>query len=600
MVKCLRIAITLTLVFSALLIFAACGGSSSSGGTATTATTTEPQSPQQPAQPAPATAPDAPTRPSTLAPLTAPAPVAPAPLPGDEMSGPAPVKRLVISMTPPTEESNDGVGLGGTAAWQLGPMYEWTASVDPETGAYVPMLAEDWSISDKAIKFTFREGVQFHSGWGEVTAHDFAHAIDNALHVDNTNAQYKANVEGVEVLNDREAQVNLKVINVTLFRNISQFVGGFEIMSSSNFEDVGQVYPGLDDLPIAGTGPYQFVERVEGSYVRFRRVPYEHWRASPEFEELELRFIGEESTRLAALLTGEIHITPLATDLHGTAFERGMSSIKGTIPARRTLLSYLCCYLEDREKPELGYVYPDVPMTDIRIRRALSKAIDRDIINRALFNGGADLMLVQGYNQRSDGWNPEWEALYPERFGYDPVAAKALLAEAGYGPDNPYEMGMILLSSYRGLPEGQDLVLAVVDMLQDIGVKVNIESMDSNTQQSRARSLEFDNHLQLRQTSSDLFTNVFIYGSQWARTPGNFVVPRLNELHLAARATMNQAEHTRIFREVGDLFVELNQSIPLLWVPTVVIYNPEVVSDWRYPGSMIALWSHFDNVKAAR
>ena len=196
MVKHLRIAITLTLVFSALLIFAACGGSSSSGGTATTATTTEPQAPQQPAQPVAATAPDAPTRPSTLAPLVAPTAAAPTGSVSLPPPGPAAVKRLVMAMTPPTEETNAGNRMGGTAAWQLGPMYEWTASVDPETGAYTPMLAEAWTISEKAIKFRFREGVQFHSGWGDLTAHDFAQSIADALHEDNTNAQYKANVAG--------------------------------------------------------------------------------------------------------------------------------------------------------------------------------------------------------------------------------------------------------------------------------------------------------------------------------------------------------------------------------------------------------------------
>ncbi|HIG20754.1 MAG TPA: hypothetical protein EYQ78_08380, partial [Candidatus Poseidoniales archaeon] len=83
-------------------------------------------------------------------------------------------------------------------------------------------------------------------------------------------------------------------------------------MSSKNFDAVGE-YPGMDDQPMAGTGPYQFLERSEGSYVRFKRVPYQHWRATPEFEELELRFISEEFTRLAALQVGEVHITPLAT-----------------------------------------------------------------------------------------------------------------------------------------------------------------------------------------------------------------------------------------------------------------------------------------------
>ena len=598
MVTQLRIAATLGLVLSTLLILAACGGSDG-GSTATSATTVEPQAPQQPAQPAPATAPDAPTRPSTLAPLVAPTASAPIGAPVAAPPGPAPVKRLVISMTAPTDESNSALGVGGTSGWQLGPMYEWTASVDPETGAYTPMLAEDWTISEKSIKFRFREGVQFHNGWGEVTAHDFEDSVRDAMHEDNTgSAQYRANIENVEVLNDREAQVNLKRINVTLFRNISQFVGGFEIKSSQNFDEVG--YPTLDDPPIAGTGPYQFVERSEGSYVRYKRVPYQHWRATPDFEELELRFIGEESTRLAALLTSEVHISPLATDLHSTAFSKGMASVKGTIPAKRILFAYLCCYLNDRTMPELGYVYPDVPMMDIRIRRAISKAINRDVINQGLFNGGADVMQVQGYNPRSDGWNPEWPAVFEANFNYDPEGARALLAEAGYSANNPYEMNMILLSSYRGLPEGQDVVLATVDMLQDVGIKVNIESMDSATQGARARNLEFDNHLNLRQTSSDLFTNVFIYGSQWGRTPGVFIIPRLNELHLAARATMDQAQHTKIFREVGDIMVSQNQGIPLLWIPTVVIYNPDIVSEWVFPGSMIALYSHFDGVKAAR
>lgn len=597
MTRRLHIATAMTLILSTLLFLAACGGSSDSGGT--TATTTTPQQPQQPAQPAPATAPDAPTRPSTLAPLVAPTASAPTGAPVAPPPGPAAVERLIISMTAPTDESNSALGIQGTSGWQLGPMYEWTASVDPETGAYTPMLAEDWTISEKSIKFRFREGVQFHNGWGEVTAHDFEDSVRDAMHEDNTgSAQYRANIDNVEVLNDREAQVNLKRINVTLFRNISQFVGGFEIKSSQNFDETG--YPTLDDPPIAGTGPYQFVERSEGSYVRFKRVPYDHWRATPDFEELELRFIGEESTRLAALLTGEVHISPLATDLHSTAFSKGMSSVKGTIPAKRIMFQYLCCFLNDRTMPELGYVYPDVPMMDIRIRQALSKAIDRDVINQALFNGGADTMQVQGYNPRSDGWNSEWPAIFEANFNYDPEGARALLAEAGYGPDNPYEMGMILLSAYRGLPEGQDVVLATVNMLQDVGVKVNIESMDSATQGARARNLEFDNHLNLRQTSSDLFTNVFIYGSQWGRTPGVFVIPRLNELHLAARATMDQAQHTKIFREVGDIMMDQNQAIPLLWIPTVVIYNPDVVSEWVFPGSMIALYSHFDGVKAAR
>ncbi len=593
----IRLVSFLLIAISAVALVAACSSGDGSGGGGSVGTAPS-AAPAQPQAPAAAAAPEG-VRPNTLAPLTAPSASAPV-APSSVVVGPAAVKRLVIAVPAPLNESNAGIGITGTSGWQLGPMYEWVASVDPATGAYTPMLAEEWTLTNETIKFKFREGVQFHNGWGEMTAYDFQDAVRDAMHVDNDSSdQYRRNIDNVVVLNNREAVLNLKQINVTLFRNLSQFVGGFEFMSSKNFDAMGD-YPGLDDQPMAGTGAYQFLERSEGSYVRFKRVPYQHWRATPEFEELELRFISEEFTRLAALQVGEVHVTPLATDLHRVAFGDGMQLIKGTIPAKRTVMQFLCCVLKDRNDPSQGYHHPDVPMQNIKVRRALSKAIDRDKLNQALFGGGGELLITMGYNERSDGWNPEWATRYPEQFGYDPAAARSLLAEAGYGPNNPYEVNVVLATSYRGLPEGQDMMLAMVGMIEDIGVKVKLETMDGNAKASKIRANEMDNHLDLRQTSSDLFTNVFIYGSQFSRTPSVFIIPRLNELHVAARGTMDQAEHTKIFREVGDLMFDNNQNIPLLWIPNSLMYNPEIVAGWDFPGSMVAQYSHFDSVKAAR
>jgi peptide/nickel transport system substrate-binding protein len=477
-------------------------------------------------------------------------------------------------------------------------MYEWIASVDPHTGAYIPMLAEDWTISDTSLTLRFREGVQFHDGWGEFTAADFAEAINNALHEESTARSFYGRVfDRLEVHTDYEATLHLRQVYSTLFRNLSQFLPGFEMMSSANRLESG--YPKLDETPLAGTGPYRFADRSEGSFIRFTRVPYQHWRVTPDFPEMEIRFISEESTRLAALLAEEVHISPLATDLHSEAQSRGLALVQGTIPAKRTFVQYLCCFLSDPQQPETGYVHPDSPLMDIRVRRALSKAIDRDALNRALFNGSASTMYVQGYNSTSQGWNSDWVEQYPEVFGYDPAATRALLAEAGYGPDNPYEVGMVLLSAYRGLPEGQDVALAIVDMLTDVGIKVNVESMGSNAANDRMRGLDFDNHLNLSQTSADLFTNVFVYANQVNRTPNGYIIPRLNELSALVRSTTDPEAHSRHFREIGDLMVEHNQNIPLLWIPNVLIYNPAVVSEWVFPGSLIAQFTHWGYVRAA-
>ena len=67
----------------------------------------------------------------------------------------------------------------------------------------------------------------------------------------------------------------------------------------------------------------------------------------------------------------------------------------------------------------------------------------------------------------------------------------------------------------------------------------------------------------------------------------------------AARGTMDQTEHSKIFAEVGQLIYDNVQAVPLLWVPNAVIYNPEIISGWAFPGSMINAYSHWDNIKAA-
>ena len=85
------------------------------------------------------------------------------------------------------------------------------------------------------------------------------------------------------------------------------------MLSKKQFDEVG--VEGFDQEP-AGTGSYEYGGRVQGQSIWFEKAPQPHWRGeNPDFAEVELRWVREDLTRLAALLTGEIHVAALSREL---------------------------------------------------------------------------------------------------------------------------------------------------------------------------------------------------------------------------------------------------------------------------------------------
>ena len=185
----------------------------------------------------------------------------------------------------------------------------------------MPELAESWSIEDggRTLRFKLRRGVQFHNGMGEFTARDVKHSFETLMaQPPDTRAivsqtELKAGIEGAEIVNDYEIAFRAKITDITLLYQWTVNNTGSEITSKADFDARGGKMPtGPNEKPLAGTGPYQYMDRTQGQFIRFERVPYQHWREMPEFPELELRFNSENAARQAALLAGEIHGTRTA------------------------------------------------------------------------------------------------------------------------------------------------------------------------------------------------------------------------------------------------------------------------------------------------
>jgi len=559
------------------LIASAC--SSGDAGTAAQSATTQ----------APAAAP-------TSAPAPAPAAVEPA------------VSRLVIATQPVSFETNNPLRDGGvTTGFALKPVFESLIGYDAVGGALVPQLATSWSVepNGKSIRFKLRENVPFHNGNGNFSATDVVYSHSVIVADDSTHShsrQYKDAT--VEVVNDHEVIFHLGKANGEFLQIISELnPSSLDIESAADFAVLGT--PELGTRPLAGTGFYQFAERSDGQFVRLDRVSYEHWRSTPDFPELEFRFQAEASTRLASLLTEEAHLTNLSKDHLATATNEGMGIIPGSQFGLRAFLLFTGALGDTSygnykaQNTPCGYVHCDSPFLDVRVRKALNKGINRAELNQALFGGKAVPMYMNHMFPNNPLFNPDWERNFPKEYGYDPAAAKALLAEAGYSPDNPLELE--LRSPTVKLPEGQDVMDALSGYWRDIGIKANLNSEDPAALRAGGRAFAYSNHVQFRDDPNNQLQSWRVWNSDVPPRGTSVETPEINTLVHELRAQLDLGEQDKVLRQLGDLTYPLHTTGFLFWLKPEIAYNPKVVESYAFPGNTPgAFWSHVELIKAVR
>jgi ABC-type transport system substrate-binding protein len=518
------------------------------------------------------------------------------------------VTRLVIATQPiPVPTNNflkDGSVVSGFA---LKPMFESLIGYDAITGALVPQLATAWNVepNGKSIRFQLRKGVQFHNGVGEFTAADVVHSHAQIIADDSTHThsrQYKD--AATEVVNDHEIIFHLGTPNGEFLQVISELnPSSLDIESASDFAVLGT--PQLVSMPLAGTGFYQFTERAEGQYLRMERVPYEHWRVMPDFQELEFRFQAEASTRLAALLAEEVHMTNLSKDHIVTVKSEGMGTISGSQFGLRAFLLFTgvlgdTSYANyEQQNTPCGFAHCDSPFLDVRVRKALNKSINREELNQALFDGNAVPMYMNHMFPNNPQFNPDWKTNFPDEYGFDPAAAKALLAEAGYGPNNPLEIE--LRKPTVKLPEGPDIMDALAGYWSAIGVKANLNSEDSAALRAGGRAFAYKNHIQFRDDPNNQLQSWRVWNSDVAPRGSGLELPEVNTLVHTLRAQLDIGEQDKVLRQLGDLTYSLHTTGFLFWLKPEIAYNPDIVESYPFPGNTPgAFWSHVELIKGTR
>ena len=358
----------------------------------------------------------------------------------------------------------------------------------------IAMLAKSWSVSEDGSTWTFNlnEGVQFHKGYGEMTAEDVIWSM-RQFGAQGSKHPRASNIRGIwenedghaKAIDDYTVEVNSGEpwsevpINEIL---TSPGGGGTWIISKKQTDELGAEEA---NGQIAATGPWDLVEFRTGEFWRMEAVQ-DHWRKTPHFAELIFREIPEESSRIAGFQTGNLDTTLIAFDSLPLIREVEGAEIMQLPGGGESALTFYGQYYVGigTENQQPGYD-PDLPWVSAdpdlnsdewaraaKVRNALSIAIDRQGIVDTLLQGFGSPAVLWDFGQYEETWLP------PEmRWEYNPERAKELLAEAGY-PDG---FNITLTPSLRGAPVEVEACEAIATMWADIGVDVKFQRLPYTT-----------------------------------------------------------------------------------------------------------------------
>jgi peptide/nickel transport system substrate-binding protein len=326
-------------------------------------------------------------------------------------------------------------------------IYDSLLSKDFATGGFKPELAESYKIvDDKTIDFQLRKNVKFHDGT-PMTADDVVYTL-NLVSSKDYNARYQIAVEWIqsaEKLGDYSVRLHMKAPNPLA---LEMLAGNLPIYPKAYYEKVGPT--GMGVKPV-GTGPYKLVDITPGSRYVFERFD-DYYDGSPkgkaQIKRMIMRILPEANTQYAELLNGGLDwIWRVPPDDAKNLARKPNLAISQTEIMR---YAYIALYPKfDGGKS---------PLADIRVRRAINYAVNRDAIVKSLI-GTASRVMSGPCFPKQFGCTTD-----VERYDYDPAKAKALLAEAGFANGLNVELVVSAMPRIQAEAIGADLAKVGIQM----------------------------------------------------------------------------------------------------------------------------------------
>lgn len=398
-----------------------------------------------------------------------------------------------------------------------GNVYEGLVRFD-RSGAIVPALAHDWSVTDDGLRWTFalRSGVLFHDG-SLLTSEDVLAKFERARNPDSghVNTGYYAAVVAVSAPDANTIVFELERPSRSLLYNLARPDG---IIFPAALAQTQRSAP-------IGTGPFRFARYIEGSEVRLERFDG-YWNpALPYLDGAVFRIVSDANARAAALQAGDIDVGGILPEQVGVLRANpNLKVLDGTATAEITV----------------AMNNSRAPFNDVRVRQAITHAIDKQaIVNGAFFGYGA---VIGTHMSPSEPYYIDLSDTY----SYDPARARELLAEAGYAGGLSFDFE--LPEPYANERRTGEII---AQQLREVGITVNLSVVEWGTWVQRI-FLGGDYDMTIIGHSEPRDIDIYARPGYYYRYDN----PRIAELLMEAEAAITAEEEIAAYQTIARIIAE--------------------------------------------
>ncbi len=469
----------------------------------------------------------------------------------------------------------------------------------------IPRLAIDWTIADDQswVDFDIRRGVEFHGGYGEMTAEDVAWSFNNANPHTNPDSRhdqagdFRGMMTSMEVIDPSKVRMHVNVWEVgVLRRNLSPYWQSMGVHSKKVFDEFGP--DGMVDVFI-GTGPFEF-ETWSSDDRAVLNALSSHWRKVPEMARVEILAVPEAAVRKTMLETGQAHAAnislkdipgleaagfiaqPTAARMNGIYFG-GNYWITHSITdgAELDLKGY------DTSLPWVGEWGNDASMESAeKVRHAMALTIDRAGINDAILDGLGWENHITNLSVNSSLWGDLADS-HGWAWDFDRDAAKTLIDEAGWSQGFD-----VTLWTGAGVFEEISTAIAA-EWLTTLNINVSLDLSPYSEHRPNLVNLSF-NQLQYR-TCGDSFSalspdlpksNESTTHKLGGTICAGSLLPRWDEIFEAMSTELDRGERLDLAVEFFDYTRESAIAVGVVEQPAFNTYDGNKIKSWPIPPQM--------------
>ena len=424
-----------------------------------------------------------------------------------------------------------------------------------------PGLALSWEpLNDTTWEFKLRQGVKFHDG-SPFTADDVLFTFERAPNVEASPSSFALYTKGKTL-----KRIDDHTIHITTERPyplMPNDVAIINIISKKHGEGAKTADYNSGKAAI-GTGPYKFVEWVPGDRLVIEKNP-DYWGEKAAFDHVVIKPITSAPTRVAALLAGDVEMIDVVPTADITRLKTDPKVVLSQGVSNRVIYLHL-----DHDRDDTPFVTGTGgknPLKDVRVRKAISKAINRPAIVEKVMEGiaiPAGQLLPEGFF----GVSPNLKAE-----AYDPEGAKKLLADAGWGGG----FGITIHGPNDRYINDAKIAQAIGQMLTRIGIETKVETMPKSVYFSRAsrggpnKTPEFSFILVgwgsgTGEASSPLKSLLTTYDKSkghGSSNRGRYSNPEVDKLVVEALATVDDTKREKLLQRATEVAINDLGIIPL-------------------------------------